>query len=47
MEPDAVTAEGFPSAVMATTLTASGVYQKVSPEEIRALVDFLSEKKGN
>lgn len=46
MEPDAVIAEGFAGGVMPATLGASGFYQKVSPDELRALVDYLASKKG-
>ena len=45
MDPDATIAEGFPAAVMPATLNASGFYQKVSPEELRLLVNFLAEKQ--
>jgi mono/diheme cytochrome c family protein len=46
MDPDASIADGFPAAVMAATMNASGFYQQVSPEELRALVNYLSEQKG-
>ncbi len=46
MEPDAVVAEGYPGGVMAATLTANGFYQRVSSEELKALVDFLKSKQG-
>ena len=46
MDPDATLAEGYPGAVMPTTLGASGFYQKVSTEELRALVDYLASKTG-
>jgi len=47
MDPDATIAEGYPGVVMATTLGASGFNQKVSPEEVRSLVNFLVEHTGN
>lgn len=47
MDPDAVLADGFPGGVMPTTLNALGFYQKVSPEELRSLVNYLSEQQGN
>lgn len=47
MEPDATLAEGFPGGVMSTTVNALGFYQKVSPEELRSLVNYLAEQQGN
>ncbi len=46
LEPDAVVAEGFPSGVMKATLQASGFYDRVKPEEIDAMVQYLAERKG-
>jgi mono/diheme cytochrome c family protein len=46
MDPDAVVADGYPGSVMGATLGASGFYQKVSAEELRALVDYLASKTG-
>jgi hypothetical protein len=46
MDPDAVLAEGFPGGVMQVTLNATGFYSKLSPDEIRALVDYLESKQG-
>jgi len=46
MDPDATVPEGFPGAVMGATLEASGFFQKVSTEELRALVDYLASKTG-
>ncbi len=46
MDPDATLAEGYPGGVMPATLGASGFFQKVSPEEIRALVDYLASHTG-
>lgn len=45
-EPDATVAEGFPAGVMAATLNAGGFYQKVSADELRALVDYLAAQTG-
>lgn len=49
MEPDATITEGFEpfAGQMKTTLTTLGVYDKLTPENLNALVDFLSTKKGN
>lgn len=46
MEPDTEIAEGFVAGVMPATLNATGFYQKVSSEELRALVDYLSQQTG-
>lgn len=46
MEPDLEIAEGFAGGVMPATLAATGFYQKVSPEELRALVDYLTQQTG-
>ncbi|MDX1429852.1 MAG: cytochrome c [Rhodothermales bacterium] len=46
VDPDAVVAEGYPAGVMGATLTASGFFQKVSTEELKALVDYLADQKG-
>jgi len=46
MDPDATLADGFPGAVMPATLGASGFYQKVSTEELRALVEYLASRTG-
>ena len=47
MDPDASLSEGFPGGVMPATLNALGFYQKVSPEELRSLVNYLAEQQGN
>ncbi len=46
MDPDAKIADGYPGGVMIGTLTASGFYDKVSPKELRALIDFLTAHTG-
>ncbi len=46
VDPDAVVVDGYPAGVMGATLTASGFYQKVSTEELKALVDYLADQKG-
>ncbi len=46
LEPDAVIAENFPPGVMKGTLQASGFYDKVTPEELDAMVNYLAERKG-
>lgn len=46
MEPDATIADGFAGGVMTATLGATGFYSKVSTEELRALVDYLSAQTG-
>ncbi|GEM_PF-1902609 len=47
LEPDAVVAKNFPPGVMKATLQASGFYDKVTPEELDAIVNYLAERKGN
>ncbi len=47
MDPDAIIADGFPPGVMPATLNASGFYQKVSAQELKALVDYLATKQGD
>jgi mono/diheme cytochrome c family protein len=46
MEPDAIIAEGFAGGVMPATLGATGFYSKISSEELRALVNYLSAQTG-
>lgn len=46
MEPDAVITDGYPGGVMTATLEASGFYQKVSSQELKALVDYLANQQG-
>ena len=49
MEPDAVVTEGFEAFAgqMKTTLTTLGFYDKLTPENMKLLVDFLSTRKGD
>lgn len=49
IDPDATVTEGFEAmrGQMKLTLTAMGVYEKLSQEDLRTLVDFLATKKGN
>lgn len=46
VDPDAVITEGFPPGLMKSTLTAMGVYDKMTEEELNILVDFLATRKG-
>lgn len=46
MDPDATIAEGFSAGVMTATLGAVGFNDKVTPGQVKALVDFLASKKG-
>lgn len=46
MEPDAEVAEGFPAGLMGATLGSVGFYDNVSSNELKTLVEFLSEKQG-
>lgn len=45
LEPDAVTAEGFPAGVMAGTLNGIGFFDKITPAEVDALVAYLADQK--
>jgi len=47
MDPDAVVSEGFLPGLMMPTLEASGFYEKVSAADLKTLVAFLQEKKGD
>ena len=47
MEPDATIAEGFSAGIMPATLNATGFFQKVSSEELRALVNYLADQEGD
>lgn len=46
LEPDATVAEGYPAGIMSATLTATGFNDKVSPAELKALVDYLVSLGG-
>jgi mono/diheme cytochrome c family protein len=47
MSPDATLAEGFPGGVMTATLQGMQFYEKVSANEVKALVDHLAGLKGD
>jgi cytochrome c2 len=47
MEPDATVAEGFAPGIMPVTLKASGFYDTITTNQLRALVDYLASKKGD
>jgi len=46
LNPDATLAEGFPGQVMSLTLEGMDFYNKVSAGELKAMVDYLSQRKG-
>lgn len=46
IDPDAVLAEGYPPGVMIATLNVTGFYEQVTPVQLKMLVDFLAERKG-
>ena len=47
IDPDAVISEGFVKGVMGATLQGTGFDNDVTPQQLRTLVEFLSEKKGS
>ena len=47
LDPDATIAEGFQKGLMTATLAGTGFYEQVNPTELKELVDYLAEKKGN
>jgi mono/diheme cytochrome c family protein len=47
MEPDAVVAKDFQPGVMPATLGAMQFYSKVTAAEIKAMVEYLSTRKGS
>ncbi|RMG68634.1 MAG: cytochrome c [Calditrichaeota bacterium] len=47
MDPDATVAPGFPPGIMSATLKANKFYQKVTPAELKAMVDYLASLKGD
>ena len=47
LDPDAVVNEGFVKGVMGATLQGVGFNEKVTPYQLKTMVDFLSEKKGS
>ena len=46
MDPDAEVAEGFQAGLMGTTLGAVGFYDTVTSTELKTLVEFLSNQRG-
>ena len=46
MDPDAVIAEGFAPGMMGAMLGGNGFYTQVSSNELKGLVDYLSELTG-
>jgi cytochrome c2 len=47
IDPDAVVIEGFVKGVMGATLQGAGFDKDVTPQQLRTMVEFLSEKKGS
>ncbi len=47
LDPDATIAEGFQKGLMMATLRGTGFYEQVNPNQLKELVDYLSDKKGN
>ncbi len=47
LDPDATIADGFQKGLMIATLGGTGFYDEVNPTQLKSLVDFLAEKKGN
>jgi mono/diheme cytochrome c family protein len=47
MNPDATIARGFQPGVMPATLSAMQFYSKVSAGEVRAMVEYLAQRKGD
>ncbi len=45
LEPDAVIADGFPPGVMTGTLKGVGFFDRVTPAEVDALVEYLAAQK--
>jgi mono/diheme cytochrome c family protein len=45
MDPDAVTAKGYPKGVMAAALNGAGFYAKTPASEIKAIVGYLSAQR--
>jgi cytochrome c2 len=46
LDPEATIAEGYPNLVMANFLEGMNFYNKVSSRDIRVLVEYLSEQRG-
>lgn len=47
LNPDAKIEEGFQDGLMSASLKATGFYDRMTPEDIKTLIDFLGSKKGN
>jgi len=47
IDPDAVVTEGFVKGVMSATLQGAGFDEDITPQQLRTLVEFLSQKKGS
>ena len=47
IDPDAVVNEGFVKGLMSATLQGAGFDNDVTPQQLRTIVEFLSEKKGS
>lgn len=47
MEPDAVIAEGFTGGIMPATLQAGGFYDKITTQQLKAMVNYLASQQGN
>jgi cytochrome c2 len=46
LDPDAVVAPGFTKGMMKATLSSNGFYDRMKPEDYRALVQWLASHKG-
>ena len=46
IDPDAVPTEGYQPGIMIATLNGIGFYEQVTPAQLKSLVDFLAERKG-
>lgn len=46
IDPEAKIVEGFPPAMMTATLNGTGFFDKVSPAELKLMVDYLATLKG-
>lgn len=47
LDPDATVGEGFTAGMMGATLKGTGFFEKVTSEELKKLVNYLAEQKGN
>ncbi len=47
IDPDAVVNEGFVKGIMSATIQGAGFDKDVTPQQLRKMVEFLSEKKGS